>query len=84
MEYNLPPFNEIVKRGFFEQTLLDFSKNLFQNPKFGLSLGVILNYIFIYSFCKSKSCFSIIIYIFLVYLIFTIILFHLSNIKRNK
>ena len=84
MNYNLPPFNEKEKHGFFEQNILDFSKGLFQNPLFGLALGIILNIVFFYSILKSKSCFSIIIYIFIVYLIFAIILFQLANLGKNK
>ena len=50
MNYNLPPFNEKEKHGFFEQTILDFSTELFKNKVFGFSLGIILNTVFIYSF----------------------------------
>lgn len=84
MNYNLPPFNEKEKHGLLEQYILDFSEEQFKNPVFGLALCIILNVIFIFSFCKSKSCISIILYIFLVYLIFAIILFQLANFKRNK
>ena len=84
MNYNLPPFNEKEKHGFFEQNIFDFSDDLFKNKIFGSALGIILNLIFIYSFFKSKSCLSIVIYIFLVYMVFAIILFKLASLKRNK
>ena len=84
MKYNLPPFNEKVPRGFFEQIILDFSSDLFKNPILGLTLGIIINILYIYSYFKSKSCFSIIIYLFLAYLIYSIFLAQLAKFKRNK
>ena len=84
MKYNLPPFNEKVPRGFFEQIILDFSSDVFKNPILGLTLGIILNILYIYSYFKSKSCFSIIIYLFLAYLIYSIILSQLAKFKRTK
>ena len=84
MKYNLPPFNEIEKHGFFEQIVLDFSIKLFRNPVLGLSLGIILNILYIYSYFKSQSCISILLYLFLVYLLFSILLSKLANIRGNK
>ena len=84
MKYNLPPFNEVVKRGLFEQHILDFSSELFKNQLFGIAISVIFNIVFLFSCFKVKSCLSIILYIFLVYLIFAIILFQISKFKRNK
>ena len=59
MKYNLPPFNEKVPRGYFEQSILDFSSDLFQSPLLGFALGIAVNILYIYSYYKSKSCFSI-------------------------
>ena len=84
MKYNLPPFNEKIPRGFFEQSILDFSSELFKKPILGMALGIALNVLYIYSYYKSKSCVSIIIYLFLMYLIFSIILAQLVKLKRNK
>ncbi len=84
MKYNLPPFNEKVPRGYFEQSILDFSSDLFQSPLLGFALGIAVNILYIYSFYKSKSCFSIIIYLFIAYLLYSIIVSKLFKIKRNK
>ena len=84
MKYNLPPFNEKVPRGYFEQSILDFSSDLFQSPLLGFALGITVNILYIYSFYKSKSCFSIIIYLFIAYLLYSIIFSKLFQIKRNK
>ena len=84
MKYNLPPFNEKVPRGFFEQSILDFSSELFKKPLLGLALGIMVNILYIYSYFKSRSCFSIIIYLFLAYLLYSIIFSKLIQIKRNK
>ena len=84
MKYNLPPFNEKVPRGYFEQSILDFSSDLFQNPLLGFALGIAVNILYIYSYYKSKSCFSILIYLFIAYLLYSIIVSKLFKIKRNK
>ena len=84
MKYNLPPFNEKVHRGYFEQSLIDFSSGLFQNPILGLALGIAINILYIYSYYKSKSCLSIIIYLFLAFIVISIIVSKLFKIKRNK
>ena len=84
MKYNLPPFNEKVPRGYFEQSILDFSSDLFQSPILGFALGIAVNILYIYSYYKSKSCFSIIIYLFIAYLLYSIIFSKLFKIKRNK
>ncbi len=84
MKYNLPPFNEKVPRGYFEQSILDFSSDLFQSPLLGFALGIAVNILYIYSYYKSKSCFSIIIYLFIAYLLYSIIVSKLFKIKRNK
>ena len=84
MKYNLPPFNEKVPRGYFEQSILDFSSDLFQSPLLGFALGIAVNILYIYSYYKSKSCFSIIIYLFIAYLLYSIIVSKLFKIKRSK
>ena len=84
MKYNLPPFNEKVPRGYFEQSILDFSSDLFQSPLLGFALGIAVNILYIYSYYKSKSCFSIIIYLFIAYLLYSIIFSKLFKRKRNK
>ena len=84
MKYNLPPFNEKVPRGYFEQSILDFSSDLFQSPLLGFALGIAVNILYIYSYYKSKNCFSIIIYLFIAYLLYSIIFSKLFKIKRNK
>ena len=84
MKYNLPPFNEKVPRGYFEQSILDFSSDLFQSPLLGFALGIAVNILYIYSYYKSKSCFSIIIYLFIAYLLYSIIFSKSFQIKRNK
>ena len=84
MKFNLPPFNEKVTRGYFEQSILDFSSNLFTIPILGLSLGIGINALLIYMYSQNKSCLSLFFYFILVYLIFSIILAQIINLKRNK
>ena len=83
MKYNLPPFNEKVPRGFFEQSILDFSSELFKNPYLGYALAFLINILYIYTYCKSKSCISILIYLFMAYLLTSIILAQLAHFKKS-
>jgi len=83
MKFDLPPFNEKVPHNFFEQTILDFSSDLFKNPYLGYTLAFLLNILYIYTYCKSKSCISIIIYLFLTYLLSSIILSQLAQFTRK-
>ena len=84
MKYSLHPFNEKEKREFFEQKILDFSKDLFRNPKLGLSLALALNLLYIYAYFKSKSVISIMLYLFLAYLVLSIVLTKLFDLNRDK
>ena len=83
MKYNLPPFNEKVPRSFFEQTILDFSSELFKNPYLGYTVAFLINLLYIYTYYKSKSCISILIYLFMAYLLTSIILAQLAQFKLN-
>jgi hypothetical protein len=84
MKYDLPPFNEKEKHGFIEQNLLDISSGLFKNQTLGFTLAILTNFLFIYLYFKSKSCISLLIYLFLVYIIISIIISQLANISKNK
>ena len=84
MEYSVPPFNEREKRVLVEQKVLDFSTELFRNPKLGLGLASFLNILYIYLYFSSRSVTSILLYFSLVYFVLCIILAHLLGLKRNK
>ena len=84
MEYSVPPFNEKEKRVLVEQKVLDFSTELFRNPKLGLGLALILNILYIYLYFSSRSVTSILLYFSLAYIALCIILSNLLGLKRNK
>ena len=84
MKYSLPPFNEKPERGFFEQKIIDFSSELFKIPIIGISLLLIINLLYLYAYFKSRSIISILLYLFLAYLIISLILSKVLNLKRNK
>ena len=83
MKYNMPPFNEEEKREYFEEKILNFSKNIFLSPKLGLLLVFSFDILYIYLMLKSRSVFSIIFYIFLVYLLLSILFAHNFNIQKS-
>ena len=84
MKYSLPPFNEKPKRSYIEQKIYDFSFGLFKNSILGISLLLILNLLYVYSCIKSRSIFSISLYLYLVYLVISIVLSKLLGLQRNK
>ena len=84
MKYSLPPFNEKPKRSYIEQKIYDFSFGLFKNPIIGIALLLTLNLLYIYSCIKSRSIFSILLYLYLVYLIISIVLSKVLGFQRNK
>ena len=84
MKYSLPPFNEKPKRGFFEQKIFDFSEELFKTPILGIALLLSLNLVYLYLCVNSRSIISILFYLFLAYLIFSIVLVKILGLKRNK
>ena len=84
MKYSVPPFNEKPKRGFFEQKIFDFSEKLFRTPILGIILLLTLNLLYLYLYFKSRSLISILFYLFLAYLILSILTVNLLGLKRNK
>ena len=84
MKYDLPPFNEKEKHGFIEQTLLDTSSELYRNQSLFFTLAIFINILFIYSWFTSKSVISILIFLFIIYLLSSIIISKFANFKRNK
>ena len=84
MKYSLPPFNEKPQRSYIEQKIYDFSFGLFKNPIIGIALLLTLNLLYIYSCIKSRSIFSILLYLYLVYLVFSIVLSKVLGLQRNK
>ena len=84
MKYSLPPFNEKPNRGFFEQKIFYFSEELFKTPILGIALLLALNLVYLYLYIKSRSIISILFYLFLAYLVFSILLVKILGLKRNK
>lgn len=84
MKYSLPPFNEKPKRGFFEQKIFDFSEELFKSPILGISVLLIINLLYLYTYVKSRSLISLLFYLFLAYIILSMIVAKVLGLKRNK
>ena len=84
MKNSIPPFNERTKKGYIEQKIFDFSEELFRTPILGIALLLSLNLLYLYTYFKSRSVISILFYLFLAYLIFSILITHLLGLKRNK
>ena len=84
MKYSLPPFNEKPIRNALEQKIFNFSEEMFQSPILGIALLLTLNLVYLYTYIKSQSVISLLLYLFLTYLVVSLILAQLLNIKRNK
>ena len=84
MKISLPPFNEKPKLGFCEQKIFDFSQELFENPIIGISVSLIINLLYLYTYVKSRSLISLLFYLFLAYIILSMIVAKVLGLKRNK
>ena len=84
MKFSLPPFNEKPKRGFFEQKIFDFSEELFKSPILGISVLLIINLLYLYTYVKSRSLISLLFYLFFAYIILSMIVAKVLGLKRNK
>ena len=65
-----------------EQTFSKFSKEIFQYPIFGIICGLYLNIIYMYSWRKNKNIFSLLIFLYVNYLIIEIILKKYLKLKK--
>ena len=82
-EYKVPEYPNKEKGFLFnEQKFAKFSKNLFKVPIFGYICGIFLNFIYIYNWIKKRNIISILIFLFVYYLIIEIILKNVFKIKE--
>ncbi len=84
MKYSLPPFNEKPKRSYIEQKIFEFSYELFKSPIIGISILLVLNLIYIYTYIKSRSIISVLLYLYLAYLVISLVISKVLRLKRNK
>ena len=67
-----------------EQHFSQFSKEIFKNAIFGYIIGIYLNFVYIYNWRKNKNIFSILIILYINYLLIKIILGMLYKLEENK
>ena len=74
------------EKGFIidEEKFGKFSKDLFRFPIFGIIYGIYINIIYIISWRKKMSIISILIRLFIHYIIIKIFLFKILNINEIK
>ena len=74
------------EKGFFidEQEFAKFSYNLFKVPIFGIICSIYLNFLFLYSWRKQMNNLSIIVNIFINYLIIETILQKVFRVNKIK
>ena len=65
-----------------EEKFSKFSKEIFQKPIFGYLSGIYLNYIYIYNWRKNKNIFSLLLILYINFLIIKIILKNVLKIKE--
>ena len=83
--YKVPEYPNQEKGFLFdEQKFANFSKNLFKVPYFGYFCGLCLNIVYIYSWRKNKSILSILMTLFIDYLIILIVLKKLLKSKGQS
>ena len=67
-----------------EPYLSQFSKEIFKNAIFGYVIGIYLNFVYIYNWRKNKNIFSLLIILYINYLLIKIILGRLFKLEENK
>ena len=72
--------NCILGEPYFSQ----FSKEIFKNVIFGYIIGIYLNFVYIYNWRKNKNIFSLLIILYINYLLIKIILGRLFKLEENK
>ncbi len=78
--YRVPEYPDKEKGLFMdEQEFAKFSKTLFKKPILGYICGIFLNIVYLYSWMKNKSILSIIMILFVGYLIIQMILRKILN-----
>ena len=72
--------NCILGEPYFSQ----FSKEIFKNAIFGYIIGIYLNFVYIYNWRKNKNIFSLLMILYINYLLIKIILGRLFKLEENK
>ena len=67
-----------------EEHFSKFSKEIFKNPIFGYICGIYLNFIYIHNWRKNKNVFSLLIILYINYLLIKIILAKIFTSEENK
>ena len=80
MKYSLPPFNEREKRGYIEEKILCFSKELFRKRNFGILYAIIFNLFYFFMCSLTKSVISLLFYFCFIYFALRTFFFP----KKNK
>ena len=73
MYYDIPPVAKSQRSGLLDEKVLQISKELFELPLFGIGIAGFVNILFIYLWYKKASCFSILFFLILYYLIIRVI-----------
>ena len=84
MRENVPPIAESKRANCLDEKILEFSSDLFKIPQFGYAISLILNLLYFYLWCKKTTIFSLIIRIFLFYLVIKLIQIRFFGYKINQ
>jgi len=76
MRTDIPPIEKSQRSGFFDEKVLEISKRLFTTPLFGYGVGAIFNLFYLINWYNKATLFYLINFIFLFYLVVTIIQTH--------
>ena len=72
--------NCVLGEPYFSQ----FSKDIFKNPIFGYITGIYLNFLYIHNWRKNKNIFSLLMILYINYLLIKIILGKIYKLEENK
>lgn len=69
MKYYIPPVAKSQRSGFLDEKVLQISKELFEIKIFGIGVTGFVNILFIYSWIKGVTFFSLCCFLFIYFLI---------------
>lgn len=79
MRTDIPPIAKSQRSGLLDETVLNFSAKLFENPFFGVIIAIIFNIFYIYYWIKHLNLISIIFFSLLYFILIRMLQIKILN-----
>lgn len=81
---DIPPIDEFERKSVIKMKIMNFSNELMENKVFGIIMVIAINVLYLYCIIKRLNLFSVITYIFLLYLLSIILLSKIFKLNKPK